>query len=170
MTTPNSNRPILSLKPKAQVIPDSDQVVEFMLNSMMKDGTSFMSVSVDDNGELNVSAIPLKKTLKKVTNAGTIRKLKKLFPLAFFGSKEEKLPLAYGIHKQLLNAETGFSRKQIRNAIYWYTSRLSYHKSVAGSENRVNLDGSIASSVTDEDKAYAAGRLADIEEAREIKV
>ena len=168
MTNPNSNRPILSLKPKV-VIPESDQVVELMLNSMVRDGTSFMSVSVDDNGELNISTIPKEKTLKRITNAGTIRKLKKLFPLAFFGSKESKLPLAYGIHKQLLSAETGFSRKRIRKAIYWYTSRPSYHKGVIDSENRINLDGSIASVVTDEDKAYAAGRIAVIEEAKALR-
>lgn len=144
MTNPNSNRPILSLKPKV-VIPPVVETMEIM----------------------PVIEPPAKA--KKVTNAGTIRKLKKLFPLAFFGSKESKLPLAYGIHKQLLSAETGFSRKRIRKAIYWYTSRPSYHKGVIDSENRINLDGSIASVVTDEDKAYAAGRIAVIEEAKALR-
>lgn len=138
MTTPNSNRPILSLKPKV-VIPTVVETVE----------------------ATPVIEPPAKA--KKVTNAGTIRNLKKIFPLAFFGSKESKLPLAYGIHKQLFDAETGFSRKRIRKAIYWYTSRLSYHEGVIDSENRVSLDGSIASAVTAEDKAYAAGRIAAIE-------
>jgi len=68
-----------------------------------------------------------------------------------------------------LSAETGFSRKRIRKAIYWYTSRPSYHKGVIDSENRVNLDGSIASAVTDEDKAYAEGRISVIEWAKVLR-
>jgi len=149
MTTPNSNRPILSLRPKAPVILEVTQAKAIEVKQM------------------EITPEPAKA--KKITNAGAIRKLKKLFPLAFFGSKEGKLPLAYGIHKQLLSAETGFSRKRIRKAIYWYTSRPSYHKGVIDSENRINLDGSIASAVTDEDKGYAAGRIAVIEEAKALR-
>jgi len=144
MTTPNSNRPILSLRPKVVIPP----VVETM--------------------EATPVIEPPTK-VKKITNAGAIRKLKKLFPLAFFGSKESKLPLAYGIHKQLLSAETGFSRKRIRKAIYWYTSRPSYHKGVVDRENRINLDGSIASVVTAEDKAYAESRISVIEWAKVLR-
>lgn len=140
MTNPNSNKPILSLKPKVVIQPAVEVIT--VINPHAK--------------------------AKKVTNASIIRKLIKLFPLAFFGAKEEKLPLAYGIREQLFAAETGFSRKTIRKAIYWYTSKLSYHKGVVDNENRINLDGSIASVVTIEDKAYAAGKIASIEEAKAL--
>lgn len=140
MTNPNSNRPILSLKPKVVIQP---------------------AVEV-------IAAINPCAKAKKVTNASIIRKLIKLFPLAFFGAKEKKLPLAYGIREQLFADETGFSRKTIRKAIYWYTSRLSYHKGVIDNERRINLDGSVASDVTADDKAYAADRIAAIEEAKAL--
>jgi len=166
MTTPNSNRPILTLKPKVPVIPGRDKIVELMLNSMIPDGYSpsyesscaYMLVGVD-----NTSTIPMEKTLRRITNTYITRKLIKLFPLAFFGFKEDKLPLAYGILQQVFDAETGISRKQIRNAIRVYAHSVSYHKGVVDNENRINLDGSIASAITIEDKAHAADRIAAIE-------
>lgn len=141
MTNPNSNRPILSLRPKVVIPPP---VVEVM----------------------SVTEPPAPAKAKKVTNASTIRKLKKLFPLAFFGFKEDKFPLACGIHKQIFDAETGIGRKRIRDAIRSYTGSISYHNGIISSENRINLDGSIASAVTGDDKAYAVDRIAVIEKVK----
>jgi len=66
MTTPNSNRPILSLRPKVVIPP----VVE------------------------TVEATPVIETpakAKKVTNAGTIRKLKKTIPAGVFWLKRKQI-------------------------------------------------------------------------------
>jgi len=140
---PNSNRPILSRKPKI-AIPVVIEVIP-------------------------VIELPTIAKVRKVTNGVIIRKLVKLFPLAFFGIKESKLPLAYGILKQVFESETGISRIRIRKAIKSYTSRIAYHTGVIDSENRINLDGSIASNVTSADKDYSASRIIFVEEIKLAK-
>lgn len=69
------------------------------------------------------------------------------YPKCFL-AKKKPLPLAVGIHKQILAiAELPFTKSKIRKFLRGYTRGKNYQRSLVVEQPRYNLDGSIASKV-----------------------
>ena len=68
-------------------------------------------------------------------------------------------PLAIGIDKQLFEQLPGVSRKSLRLAMRNHTISTRYLKEMEKGSVRLNLDGSPAGEVTDENRRHAAEQL-----------
>lgn len=68
-------------------------------------------------------------------------------------------PLAIGIDKQLFAALPEISKKSIRQAMRNHTISTRYLKEMEKGTQRLNLDGSPAGEVTDENRQHAAEQL-----------
>lgn len=90
--------------------------------------------------------------------------LMQTYPALF---NEQFIPMPIGIFEQLsVNMPTDISKTDLRTMLGWYASRLKYLNHVISHENRLNLDGSIASSITDEEKAAAAQKIKTMLQAK----
>ena len=69
------------------------------------------------------------------------------------------LPLAIGIDKQLFAALPDLSRKTVRLAMRSHTMTTRYLKEMEKGTQRLNLDGSPAGDVTDENRQHASELL-----------
>ena len=69
------------------------------------------------------------------------------------------LPLAIGIDKQLLAQQPDLSRKALRLALRSHTMSTRYLKEMEKGTQRLNLDGSPAGDVTDENRQHASELL-----------
>lgn len=68
-------------------------------------------------------------------------------------------PLAIGIDKQLFAALPELSRKSVRLAMRSHTMSTRYLKEMEKAAQRLNLDGTPAGEVTDENRQHAAEQL-----------
>jgi ProP effector len=68
-------------------------------------------------------------------------------------------PLAIGIDKQLFTALPDLSKKSIRLAMRSHTMTTRYLREMEKASHRLNLDGSQAGEVTDENRQHAAELL-----------
>lgn len=68
-------------------------------------------------------------------------------------------PLAIGIDKQLFAALPDVSRKSLRAAMRSHTMSTRYLKEMEKAPHRLNLDGTQAGEVTDENRQHAAEQL-----------
>lgn len=68
-------------------------------------------------------------------------------------------PLAIGIDKQLFEALPEVSRKSVRQAMRNHTISTRYLKEMEKGSQRLNLDGSPAGEVTDENRLHASEQL-----------
>jgi len=68
-------------------------------------------------------------------------------------------PLAIGIDKQLFEALPELSKKSIRLAMRSHTISTRYLKEMEKGTQRLNLDGTPAGEVTDENRQHAAEQL-----------
>lgn len=73
-----------------------------------------------------------------------------------FAVFRDSLPLAIGIDKQLAAALPELSKKTLRLAMRAHTQSTRYLKEMEKAAQRVNLDGSPAGEVTDENRQHAA--------------
>jgi ProP effector len=68
-------------------------------------------------------------------------------------------PLALGIHKTLLERMPDLTKEQIRVALKIHTGSTRYLKALSQADERYDLDGAAAGSVTPEQKEQAATQL-----------
>ncbi len=95
-----------------------------------------------------------------------LAKLSQEYPLIFPKAGEGKtVPLAIGLHKSLLPimTEWGFNSIALRTAMYNYTRQLRYQRAILFATHRINLDGSLAEEITQEQKIAAKEEIAKIE-------
>lgn len=85
-----------------------------------------------------------------------------IFPKAGTG---RPVALAIGLHKSLLPIakEWGFDGVIVRSALSWYTKQLRYQRTVANAQFRINLDGSQAEEITDDQKVHARQKITETE-------
>ena len=69
------------------------------------------------------------------------------------------LPLAIGFDKQILAQQPGINRKLLRGALGMHTKSVRYLKALQIAQTRVNLDGSPADAVSEEQRKLAADTL-----------
>jgi ProP effector len=104
-----------------------------------------------------------------MTNADVIAKLAQMFPRTFFVVGAARRPLKVGISRDLMAAGTGLSRARVRHALHHYTRSIGYLTAMTVGAARVDLNGEPAGSVTADEAAHAAERLARIRAAIEEK-
>ncbi len=95
----------------------------------------------------------------------TLRWLDETFPNCF--NKKAPKPLKIKIELDLFEAikdDDDFSNLNIRNALSFYTSRLSYQESFLTHSHRVDLDGNQAEILEEKHLDYAKTRILDIKE------
>jgi sRNA-binding protein len=85
--------------------------------------------------------------------------LRERFPKAFASDPEAIMPLALGIHRELMSL--GYHRKALYKALMIHTDSPTYLAALAAGKPRVNLDGEPVSPVSDEHRQEAAAALAD---------
>lgn len=85
-----------------------------------------------------------------------------VFPKAGQG---RAVPLAIGLHKVLqpIVAEWGFNSMTLRAAMFNYTRQLRYQNALLYASHRLNLDGTQAEEITQEQKEAAKQEIAKIE-------
>ena len=94
-----------------------------------------------------------------------LKRLEDAYPNAF--DLENPKPLALGIHKQLTE---GFKPGCAYRLVGGYTKRGKYLKALASSGSyRINLDGSIASPVSEEHAEHASNQLRERKFASQAK-
>jgi ProP effector len=91
-----------------------------------------------------------------------IAKLIAAYPAVFHLLGAERRPLKIGIRDDLVAADIGLTGEAIGRAIGWYVRGPSYLKQVKAGAPRIGLNGGPAGSVTEEEEAHAAARLAEI--------
>lgn len=85
-------------------------------------------------------------------------KLCERYPKAFVTDPEATMPLALGLHKQLLRA--GYKSHALFKAFTVYTNSRAYLEALAAGKPRVNLDGEPVGAVSEEHQQEAAHELA----------
>ena len=94
------------------------------------------------------------------------------FPKAFFQKANQVKPLKLGILDDIIEfydrlEEPPFSKKQIREAVNYYSSSKSYLNCQKPNASRINLFGQLYGKVETEQAAYAEQRLQERHEARQ---
>ncbi|QLI81669.1 ProQ/FinO family protein [Chitinibacter fontanus] len=97
---------------------------------------------------------PEKKPTSTPTTFGMLKDLQKQF--AVF---RDCLPLAIGIDKQVIAQLPEVNRRILRSALAMHTRSVRYLKVMQNATERVNLDGSKADAVTEEQRTFAATSL-----------
>ena len=88
----------------------------------------------------------------------------KIYPDLF---NEHFLPMPIGIFGILCAyLPTHISKTDLRAALGWYASRVKYLNNICSHEHRVNLDGSVASVITPEEKEAARKKIKGIIQAK----
>lgn len=82
-------------------------------------------------------------------------------------------PLALGIHTQIANARRAgtltISVLVQRAALNAWLKRPNYHRAVAATANRYNLDGTVSSVISDDHRQHAIDELKMIRKAKKAK-
>lgn len=94
------------------------------------------------------------------------------FPACFREKGEQKVPLAVGIRQQIFAAAPDLDRRVVCWALKDYVHGRRYQQNLVPGAPRLNLDGSVASTVTPHDAEYATRtlqRLAEKWERRDRK-
>lgn len=86
------------------------------------------------------------------------------FPLAFMPAGAPKRPLALWIGDHVALALPEIGRTRLANALFDYTSGPTYLRACVEGAARIGLDGKEAGVVTAAQAAYAASRIAAMEE------
>ena len=116
--------------------------------------------AIDNNPIIQKPPIskPKEKIKKQLLDPAEYNKILSYFQKHYsktFPAKSPPLPLAIGIHEQILSLPSvPFSKTKLRNFLKVYSSKKNYHKILVLDNNRVNIDGSIASQVTSEEIDY----------------
>lgn len=89
------------------------------------------------------------------------------YPNAFSLDGRKVRPLAVGILKDLRAAREGegghgLSIQDLRRALRYYTQGAAYHRAVARGDARVNLAGESVGEVSEDQKAHAEAKLAEL--------
>lgn len=101
-----------------------------------------------------------------------LSRLAERYPACFTRDADQVRPLAIGIQQKLRAelAETpDFENTpgwQLRQALAIYTRSLDYLKAIIEQRPRINLDGSVAGEVTEQEQAHAQARFDEINAAR----
>jgi sRNA-binding protein len=89
------------------------------------------------------------------------------WPATFSVYERRRRPLALGIHHSILAAlEGAITPEELRRALRYYTGNPFYLRATVAGAERIGLDGSPAGTVTAEEAAAAAGRLAGYQKKR----
>jgi sRNA-binding protein len=80
------------------------------------------------------------------------------FPLAFSTEPRHIKPLAVGIRQQI-NARCSFSHRGVSEALWRYTRRAAYLRTIIEGAVRVDLDGATSGTVTAMEAAHAAEQI-----------
>lgn len=93
------------------------------------------------------------RNIKKQKVQETIAILKKRFPLAF---KENPEPLKVGILEDVLEKLQGkIPKRNIKDALKYYTRSLLYHQAVLINTHRIDLEGKRCELITPRQKEYS---------------
>lgn len=85
----------------------------------------------------------------------TFEKLKALYPTAFGAAK---IPLTKGVHNTL-SKETDITKSEIRRALSVRVKTIGYLKALICNSHRINLDGTQAEAITEDEKKLAKKML-----------
>ncbi|MFZ5467539.1 MAG: ProQ/FINO family protein [Pseudomonadota bacterium] len=96
-----------------------------------------------------------------------VARLAEAYPNAFSTDGRKVRPLAVGILKELQAAREGegghgLSMQDLRRALRYYTQGAAYHRAVARGDARVNLAGESVGEVSEDQKAHAEAKLAEL--------
>lgn len=96
-----------------------------------------------------------------------VARLAEVYPNAFSLDGRKVRPLAVGILKELQAAREGegghgLATKDLRRALRYYTQGAAYHRAVARGDARVNLAGESVGEVSEDQKAHAEAKLAEL--------
>jgi sRNA-binding protein len=90
--------------------------------------------------------------------------LMQAYPALF---NEQWLPMALGIFEQLsARLPAHISKTDLRTVLGWYASRLKYLHNIGNLSERFNLDGTVASLITAEEKVAAAKKVQEFVQAK----
>ena len=98
----------------------------------------------------------------------TLEKLAQKYPPFFQNSKDAK-PLAKGIFEQIDYETIGVSKTQLRKVLGFYCRGFYYLMATANDKVRWNLDKTLASEITQEEKKYAIDILKQRKQKRTEK-
>ena len=153
--TDNLNRPILKLKISRSSDSDKDSKAKLIPKDEAQ--TKIKSDNVDAAQEgthtelINLVPKSKKQLLAKSEYKEMLSYMQKHFPKAF-PVDSTPLPLAIGIRNQIFNIpDLPFSRMKMRKFFKIYTGKRTYQKELVVDNNRFNLDGTIASTITAEE-------------------
>ncbi|NOT84143.1 MAG: hypothetical protein HOP02_05015 [Methylococcaceae bacterium] len=80
---------------------------------------------------------------------------------------EQILPMALGVFDQLsTQLPAHISKTDLRITLGWYASRLKYLQNIGNLDYRSNLDGTVASMITEEEKAAAFKKIQAVLQAK----
>src|SRR5207244_3161488 len=112
---------------------------------------------------------PVGPSMGAVAMIDVIGMLCEKFPAAFFQFERRRKPLALGIHKQIAEALPTLNKVQISGAMRRYVKNTFYLKACVEGASRIDLNGEAAGTVSGNDAASCASRLAAIKLARKRK-
>jgi sRNA-binding protein len=102
---------------------------------------------------------------ENMTIAAVRQLLHARFPGVFKGKGQMKIPLAIGIHRQLFEAVPELSHTKIRNTLFDYTNGPLYYRALKPGAPRLNLDGTVAGTVSERDAWDAVVRVRKMRKA-----
>jgi ProP effector len=89
------------------------------------------------------------------------------FPRAFFQFQDRRRPLKIGVHRDILDRLGDvIDAQELRAAMRFYTGNVGYRRCQTAGADRIDLDGTVAGSVTAEEAANAAKSLAALRARR----
>jgi hypothetical protein len=115
-----------------------------------------------ENSPLDPEAVARRKERNERRNALALT-LRQRWPDLF--TRPSVTPWAIGMHHQIVEM-LGCAEKDLRAVLAFWSSSPSYQKALAAGVMRRNLDGSEAGEPTLEERAWAAGRLAQMKAAQ----
>lgn len=118
--------------------------------------------AVDNQAQLKREKLKQKQQAVNELLARLSAEYPAIFPKAGQG---RAVPLAIGMHKVLqpIVAEWGFNSMTLRAAMFNYTRQLRYQNALVFASHRLNLNGTQAEEITEEQKEAARAEIAKIE-------
>lgn len=104
-----------------------------------------------------------------------LNRLSERYPACFTRDRDKIHPLAIGIQQKLraeLNADPEWQETPgwlVRQALAIYTRAPAYLQATVEKRPRINLDGSVAGEVTEQEQEHARARLEEIRARREAR-
>jgi sRNA-binding protein len=103
---------------------------------------------INEINKLSNSVIVQKERNKKIA-----LELQDLYPIVF--CKKNPLPLAVGVHKEIMISLPQYSEKNIKNALCYWTLTKAYLKAIKFGDYRFNLQAETICALSHEDREYS---------------